>query len=135
MQQATILGFTPLGFIAFCIFALVLMGLLTIIWFKWQMRKLVESRTFCVFITKDNNPMKHNLLRNFKATIKRAGIDPAGLDLHALRYTFITHLVMKGVNPKVVQELAGHKSISTTLQIYAQVLPGQSKKAIDQLPL
>jgi len=43
--------------------------------------------------------------------------DEAGLDKatsHSMRRTFITNLAHKGVNVRVLAELAGHKSISTT---------------------
>ena len=43
--------------------------------------------------------------------------------LHSYRHTFATMLLEKGVNPKVVQELLGHRDIETTLGIYSHVLP------------
>ncbi len=56
------------------------------------------------------------------------------IDLHSLRYTFITELIACGTDPKTVQHLAGHKSIETTLAIYAQVKAGNSEDAINTLP-
>lgn len=46
-----------------------------------------------------------------------------GLNLHAYRHTFATIMLENGVNPKVVQELMGHSSVYTTLNVYTHVTP------------
>ncbi|MDP6213177.1 MAG: tyrosine-type recombinase/integrase, partial [Candidatus Thalassarchaeaceae archaeon] len=51
---------------------------------------------------------------------------------HALRHTFCSKLVQLGVQIKVVQELAGHESIETTLR-YAHLAPRNLRSAIDLL--
>jgi integrase len=43
--------------------------------------------------------------------------------IHDLRHTAATHLLSRGVHPKVVQELLGHSSISLTLDTYSHVAP------------
>ncbi len=40
---------------------------------------------------------------------------------HSLRHTFTTRMCEAGVNVKVIQDILGHKDISTTLNIYADV--------------
>lgn len=60
-----------------------------------------------------------------KADLERAGIsyrDGAErvVDFHALRGTYITHLIQNGANPKVVQVLARHSTITLTMDIYCQ---------------
>ncbi|MCQ4574426.1 MAG: site-specific integrase [Candidatus Brocadiales bacterium] len=92
------------------------------------------SKSKYVFTTKHNTPLRNNLLTRFKETVKRAGIDLKGVRIHSLRHTFITHLIRNGANPKVVQQLAGHKSISITMDIYAEVLPGDERNAIMSVP-
>lgn len=43
--------------------------------------------------------------------------------IHDLRHTAATHLLRRGVHPKVVQELLGHSIISLTLDTYSHVAP------------
>ncbi|AZV58950.1 site-specific integrase [Clostridium sp. AWRP] len=52
---------------------------------------------------------------------------------HDLRHTHATFLLSQNVNPKIVSERLGHSSIKTTLDIYAHVLPGMQKQAINNL--
>jgi len=53
-------------------------------------------------------------------------LDQGGLPrvrIHDLRHTAATHLLRRGVHPKVVQELLGHSTISLTLDTYSHVAP------------
>ncbi len=52
--------------------------------------------------------------------VKKAGIMKHAT-VHTLRHSFATHLLMKGVNIREIQNLLGHKSIETTM-IYTHVL-------------
>jgi integrase len=49
--------------------------------------------------------------------------------LHDLRHTHASHLLLAGVNVKVVSERLGHASVSFTLDTYAHVMPGQQAHA------
>ena len=51
---------------------------------------------------------------------------------HALRHTFVSRLVQRGVPILSVKELAGHKTIDVTLK-YAHLAPHNLKSAIDVL--
>jgi integrase len=68
----------------------------------------------------------HN--RSWKPLLKKAGLPHK--KFHHLRHTCATLLLTKGVHPKVVQELLGHSSISTTLDTYSHVLPNMQEKAV-----
>ena len=53
---------------------------------------------------------------------------------HVLRHTFATDMLNNGCDIKVVQELLGHKSISTT-EIYTHVDNSQVRNAVESNPL
>jgi integrase len=48
---------------------------------------------------------------------------------HSLRHTFCSHLALRGAPSRVIQELAGHSSLSTTLR-YMHLVPGATDDAI-----
>jgi integrase len=59
--------------------------------------------------------------KHFKSVIKRVGLPD--IPFHDLRHTCATLLLGRGVHPKYVQHLLGHKSIKITLDLYSHWLP------------
>ena len=83
-----------------------------------------------IFATEAGTPLNRQNLgrRSFKPILKRAGL-PEKTRFHDLRHTCATLLLVKGIHPKVVQELLGHSNIAITLDTYSHVLPGMGDEA------
>jgi integrase len=60
-------------------------------------------------------------IKRFHRVLDLAGVPR--VRIHDLRHTAATHLLRRGVHPKVVQELLGHSTISLTLNTYSRVAP------------
>lgn len=55
------------------------------------------------------------------------------LDFHALRHTCGAWLAISGVNPKVIQSVMRHSTITLTLDTYGHLLPGAEQDAIKHI--
>ena len=84
-----------------------------------------------VFLNTNGKKYGYHLTERIKRLAKRIGL--ASLTLHTLRHSFISHLVMSGVDLVTVKELAGHSDIKTTMR-YAHLAPEHLRKSIGKLP-
>ena len=73
-----------------------------------------------VFLNARGGPLsRQSAWAVLRVTAERAGL-PGDLSPHTLRHSFATHLMEGGADVRVVQELLGHASVTTT-QIYTRV--------------
>ena len=81
-----------------------------------------------VFTGDLGEPLRPNSVgQAFRRLVRTA--DVPTIRLHDLRHTHASHLLMAGVNVKVVSERFGHASVSFTLDTYGHVMPGQQAEA------
>jgi integrase len=86
-----------------------------------------------VFTSEAGGPINpRNLLRGFKAALKRAGL-PEEMTLHDLRHCAGSLMLERGEDIEAVRELLGHSSRSVTERIYAHALRHQKRKAGESL--
>lgn len=97
-----------------------------------QKRKDEHSDTEYIFSRPDGRPIYPEVILDF---LKRLGkkLGMPYLNVHMLRHTAASLLLQAGENPKIVQELLGHSSISITMDIYSHVVPGMKHLAVAKL--
>jgi len=109
-----------------------------------QRRAEAGSHDVHVFQNRRGGPLSRGpVYRAFIRCCQRAGLqtrtlDPQGqevnhLDVHSLRKTFATNLIVHRTDPKTVMELLGHSTVAITLNLYAKIHPGTKREAIGRL--
>ncbi|CAM4495742.1 tyrosine-type recombinase/integrase [Corallococcus exiguus] len=88
-----------------------------------------------VFCQEDGQMLTAGLMKApLKRALARAGIrrEEGLIGWHDLRHTYGSHLAMRGIPLKVIQELMGHATIEMTMR-YAHLAPEARERAVQQL--
>lgn len=85
-----------------------------------------------VFTTNEGEPInRYEYYAAYKKVLKEGNLP--NIRFHDLRHTCASLLIDEGEDVKVVQEQLRHKHVTTTLQIYAHVLPDRKRRAANKL--
>lgn len=87
-----------------------------------------------VFTTENGNYVDRSRLNTqFRKFVKDTDFD--FITLHSLRHCNATLLINSGIDLKIVSELLGHSDVSTTANVYADVLQSSKAKVADLISL
>lgn len=85
-----------------------------------------------VFANTRGGPLHPNWVTAwFTRTLRDNDLPPRRL--HDLRHACATLLIAQGVHPRVIMEILGHASVTTTMNIYGHVIPAASRTALEGL--
>ena len=71
------------------------------------------------------------VIRKFQKILDEAGVKRCRF--HDLRHTFASILLNNGESMKVIQELLGHSTITTTMDIYSHVTEETKERSVELL--
>lgn len=83
-------------------------------------KNLKQNENTPVILSTSMGRLNPNALEAWRVR-DREMFDLEGWTFHGLRHSYLSTLALKGVHPKVMQELAGHASSEITLDIYTHV--------------
>lgn len=100
--------------------------------FLFTMLKTYQGRPDAFLLTGTNRFVEPRQYENiFKTYLQELSIRP--VNYHALRHTFATRAVEKGIDIKTLSELLGHSSVSITLQLYVHPSIQEKARSIEKI--
>ena len=113
---------------------------------KWKEKQVIRQNTnpqvtanltlptSFVFANDDGSYRTYSVARVIFDRFKhRNGLDKYNIHFHGLRHTFSNMLFEMNENPKVIQQLSGHKDVKTTITVYNSVNSDYVREATDRL--
>lgn len=110
---------------------------------RWrEIRKKKEKELGISFLNKmdlvfSNNEGKlrtyYGIRSMFDRLVKKNNLSEYNIHFHSLRHTFSTILFEASENPKVIQQLLGHKDVKTTISVYNSVDRSYYQQATNKL--
>jgi integrase len=100
-------------------------------------RQWTPNPSGLLFASPDGRPRSRtNVVRNgLKPVLRKLGIPDAETGLHAFRHGLATELAERAVPLTVLQNQLRHASVTTTLKIYAHVIPESQRLAMESIGL
>ena len=74
---------------------------------------------------------QRSFMEKYHTFLQKYGI--TDIRFHDLRHTFASLLIESDVSMKVVQELLGHSTITTSMDIYTHISDKKKEQALDKL--
>ena len=95
---------------------------------------ILTSPTSFVFANDDGSYRTYSGTRKiFDRFKKRNGLNKFNIHFHGLRHTFSNMLFEMNENPKVIQQLLGHRDVKTTITVYNSVDNEYIRNTTDKL--
>ena len=99
---------------------------------KFIHKKMTSDLSLSI-CTEEREDVPISLGRGFTQLIKKlaidSGINPSQVSPHKIRHSFATHMLRNGANLREIQELLGHRNISST-QIYTKIHNDDLREAV-----
>lgn len=99
----------------------------------YALQKIKECSSSDSDLIVSNTSSESNITRTINRMLFRAGCETEKCGLHALRHTFGSLLLEKGVDLKTISYLLGHSDITVTANIYLHVTREQAVNSIEVL--
>lgn len=94
---------------------------------EYRNQLLIKGKSDYLFINNHGGKLtRQAVFKMIRSLAKEKGIKTE-LSPHTIRHSFATHLLENGANLRIIQEMLGHSSLSTT-QIYTHVSTEKLKK-------
>ncbi len=85
-----------------------------------------------LFLGTRGEPISRKMIPKMLNTQAKVVLPNIHVHPHVFRHSFATHLIQRGVNVKIVQELLGHANLATT-SIYLHIADREKRAAVEAL--